>query len=90
MNTIASFFASFLVAGWIVTVAVFSIQNVRPVSLKFLQFESIELPVGVLLAFCLGAGFLLGSLLPLFLKKSRKPARGRFTPRDKVPDEFDF
>lgn len=90
MNTITNFLASSIVAGWIVTMAVFAIQNVKPVSLKFLQFQSINLPAGILLSFCLGVGFFLGSLLPVFLRKSKRPPRGRFSPRDTEFDEFDF
>lgn len=90
MNTITSFLGSTIVAGWIVTMAVFAIQNVNPVALKFLQFQSIKLPVGILLAFCLGFGFFLGSLLPVFFRKSRRPPRGRFSPSDAEFDEFDF
>jgi putative membrane protein len=90
MNTITNFLASSIVAGWIMTMAVFAIQNINPVSLKFLQFESIKLPVGILLAFCLGIGFFLGSLIPLFLKKSKRPPRGRFSPQKTEFDEFDF
>ncbi|MEG3437633.1 DUF1049 domain-containing protein [Pannus brasiliensis CCIBt3594] len=90
MNTITNFLASSIVAGWIVTMAVFAIQNVKPVSLKFLQFQSINLPAGILLSFCLGGGFFLGSLIPVFLRKSKRPPRGRFSPRDTEFDEFDF
>ncbi len=39
MNTISNFLASAIVGGWIMTMAVFAIQNIQPVSLKFLQFE---------------------------------------------------
>jgi lipopolysaccharide assembly protein A len=90
MNTITNFLGSSLVAGWIITMAVFAIQNVKPVSLKFLQFESIKLPVGILLSGCLGLGFFIGSLLPVFLKKSKRPPRGRFSPQDTELEEFDF
>ncbi len=90
MNTITNFLGSSIVAGWIVTMAVFAIQNIKPVSLKFLQFESIKLPAGILLSFCLGLGFFLGSLLPVFFRRSRKPPRGRFTPQNTEFDEFDF
>ncbi len=67
MNTITNFMAASIVAGWIMTMAVFSIQNITPVTLRLFTFESIRLPVGVLLAFCLGVGFFLGALLPALL-----------------------
>jgi uncharacterized integral membrane protein len=61
-----------LIALWIGAIAIFSIQNVQGVSLKFFNWQTIELPVGVLLAFCGGIGFILSALLPLFWKITRQ------------------
>lgn len=63
MKLITNFLASVMVAGWIATIAVFSIQNITAVSLKFLTFESIKLPIGVLLSLCVGVGIIVGSIL---------------------------
>ena len=63
---------SILLAFWLGAIAIFSIQNITLVSLKFILWESIELPIGVLLSFCVGGGLIIGSLFPLFLKQSRK------------------
>jgi lipopolysaccharide assembly protein A len=90
MNTITNFLASSIVAGWIMTMAVFAIQNIQPVSLKFLQFESIKVPIGVLLAFSLGVGFFIAALIPAFFRKSKRPPRGRFSPQESGLDELDF
>ncbi|MGF1541233.1 MAG: lipopolysaccharide assembly protein LapA domain-containing protein [Pleurocapsa sp.] len=64
--------SSILMAAWIVAIAIFSIQNIQDVSLKFLMFESINFPLGVLLALCGAAGIILGSLLPLLWQKRRQ------------------
>ncbi len=63
---------SILLAFWLGAIAIFSIQNITLVSLKFILWESIELPIGVLLSFCVGGGLIIGSLFPLFLKQTRK------------------
>jgi len=75
MKILTNFLSSLLMAGWIGAIAIFSIQNIQEVSLQFLTFQSIQLPIGVLLAFCLGIGFLCGSLLPLLWQKPRRANR---------------
>ncbi|MGK7931151.1 MAG: LapA family protein [Microcystaceae cyanobacterium] len=59
------------IAVWIGAIAVFSIQNVQGVSLKFFNWSIIQLPIGVLLAFCVGIGFVLAALFPLLWKITR-------------------
>jgi uncharacterized integral membrane protein len=54
-----------IIAFWVGFFAIFSIQNIQAVSLKFLVLESVKLPVGVLLAFSLGVGLVLGAFTPL-------------------------
>lgn len=73
---------------------VFAIQNVIPTSLKFFLFESIQLPISILLTFCFAMGLLLGALLPIFWQRPKKkrshgdPLRGeRF---EDLEEEFDF
>lgn len=78
MKTIASLVSSLIMAAWVIGIAIFAIQNIQDVSLKFLTFESITLPVGVLLAFCAGIGMILGSLLPLLFSRSRKSRRSSY------------
>ena len=65
MKTIANFLTSLILAGWIAAIAILSIQNITPVSLKFLNFETIQLPVGIVLAFSVGAGAIGGAIGPL-------------------------
>ena len=59
---------SLLLAGWVGAIAILAVQNATPVSLKFLQFQSIQMPVGVLLAFSLGAGMLCMAIVRLLWK----------------------
>lgn len=63
MKFIANLISSLLMAGWIGAIAIFSIQNIQPVSLQLFSLQSIYLPVGVMLAFCVGMGMILGSLI---------------------------
>ena len=71
MRIFTNFISSTILAVAITVIAVFSIQNIKPVSLQFLGFESIQFPVGVLLAFCGGVGIILGSLLPLLWQREQ-------------------
>ncbi len=63
MKTFANLFVSLIVAFWIVVIAILSVQNAQPVSLRFLSFESIQIPVGLVLAFSASFGIVGMSLL---------------------------
>ncbi|MBH8576889.1 LapA family protein [Nostocaceae cyanobacterium CENA369] len=63
MKTLAPFFASLVVAIWVVAIAIISVQNATPVSLKFLTFQSVQIPAGLVLAFCAGIGLISMALL---------------------------
>ena len=76
--------SSIVLSLWIGIIAVFSVQNYTGVSLKFslfglVRFEAIELPLGVMLAFCFAVGAIAAAILPLLWqgqkqrKKQRKP-----------------
>ncbi|MEM9925340.1 MAG: LapA family protein [Cyanobacteria bacterium P01_D01_bin.50] len=58
MKTTLNLLVSAIIALWIVAIAIISVQNATPVSLRFLTFESIQIPVGLVLAFCVGFGFI--------------------------------
>lgn len=58
-----NFIISTIAAGWIVLLALISVQNATVVSLKFLVWRSIELPWGLILAGGVGIGLLLGGWL---------------------------
>jgi uncharacterized integral membrane protein len=85
MTFIANFLSSLMIALGFAAIAVFAVQNITPVSLRFFVFESIQLPVGILLAFCIGFGLILGAFLPLLWQR---PAKRRTRIEDM--DEFDF
>lgn len=72
MKTITNLLTALIVAILIGSIAVFSIQNIQSISLKFLIFESINFPVGVMLSLAVGFGFILGALLPLFWQKPNR------------------
>jgi lipopolysaccharide assembly protein A len=72
VKTISNILASGIIASWIAFFAVFSIQNIGNVSLQFLSLRSIDIPIGVLLAFIFGFGTVIGSCLPIFFTKSPK------------------
>ncbi|PSR16635.1 hypothetical protein C8255_16765 [filamentous cyanobacterium CCP3] len=54
-------------AIWVVAIAIIAVQNATPVSFRLLNLQSIEIPFGVLLAFCAAAGMLLAALVLLVL-----------------------
>ena len=56
MKTVANVLASLILAVWIAVIAILSVQNFTPVSIRFLGFQSFEIPVGLVLAFSLGLG----------------------------------
>ncbi|NJN19927.1 MAG: LapA family protein [Leptolyngbya sp. RL_3_1] len=61
-------------AVWVVAMAVISVQNATPISLKFLTFESVELPFGVVLSFCAAAGMVMGGVA-IALWQGRQPSK---------------
>ena len=86
MTIFTNFLTALILATGLGAFVVFAIQNVTPTSLKFLLFESIQLPISILLTFCFILGLLLGAFLPLLWKR---PVKRR--PRlDDLEDEFDF
>ena len=71
MKSFARLLNSLILAITVVAIAIFSIQNIQDVSLKFLTFESITLPIGVLLTFFVGVGMIFGWLIPLLFSRRR-------------------
>lgn len=58
LKTFIPILISLILALWVVAIAIISVQNATPVSLKFLTFESVQIPVGLFLAFSAGAGLI--------------------------------
>lgn len=63
MKTFAPFLTSLVVAVLVIAIAIISVQNATPVSLKFLTFQSIQIPMGLVLAFSAGVGLIGMALL---------------------------
>jgi uncharacterized integral membrane protein len=65
-------------AVWVIAIAVIAVQNATPVSFRLLTLQSIEIPFGVLLAFCAAAGMVAMALLvlggnPLPVRRRKQP-----------------
>lgn len=65
MRAIANFLTSLILAMWLIVIATISIQNIQMVSLRFLTFQSIEMPFGIVLTFSIVLGLLFGGILPI-------------------------
>jgi uncharacterized integral membrane protein len=63
MSIITNLFSSLLLAFWVVAAAVLAVQNVTGVSLRFLGGQTIQIPVGVLLALCVALGVVAGAIV---------------------------
>lgn len=65
MRTIASLIATIFIACWVVAIALLSLKNVAPVSIRFLTFQTIELPFFLVLTFSAAVGMIFMALLQL-------------------------
>ncbi|MBE9177163.1 LapA family protein [Oculatella sp. LEGE 06141] len=65
----AKFLTVLIIAFWISAIALISVQNAAPVTLRFLFFQSVELPMGLILAFSAALG-MVGTALVLPLWRS--------------------
>lgn len=63
--SMVNFLTALVLAGWIIVVAILAVQNAAPVALKFLVFQSIQIPIGVVLAFSIAIGAVGMGLLQL-------------------------
>jgi uncharacterized integral membrane protein len=70
MRAIANLLTAILIGAWLIAVATLSIQNVTPLSVLFLSFQSVEIPFGILLTFAVVVGLVVGMLLPVFSSRS--------------------
>jgi uncharacterized integral membrane protein len=68
-------------------IAIFATQNMLSVSIKLLMFESIKLPLGLVLVFSAGLGAIVVTMLQSFpnLPKYKSPFSGRPKP---ISDRF--
>ncbi|NJL60518.1 MAG: DUF1049 domain-containing protein [Methylacidiphilales bacterium] len=63
MKTIVNLLTSLIIAVWVIAIAVISVQNAEPISLKFLSSQSIQIPFGLVLAFSAGIGMISVAIL---------------------------
>lgn len=58
MKLIASLLTSLILAAWVAAIALISVQNASPVALRFLNFQLVEMPFGLVLAFSAALGII--------------------------------
>ncbi|MEB3280253.1 MAG: LapA family protein [Lyngbya sp.] len=63
MKIISPILTCLILAVAIAAIAIISVQNATPVSIKFFTFESIQLPIGVVLAFSVAVGLIFTAIL---------------------------
>jgi len=91
MKTIPLLAISFLVAILVSAIGIISVQNAAPVSLNFIFFQSIQLPVGVVLAMSMSAGVLGGALLqPLWNISDSQNSRPKFQANPEESDTVQY
>ncbi len=66
----ANLVTSLIVAFWVSAIALLSVQNARPVTLRFLTLQSVQLPVGLVLSFSAAVG-MVGTALILPARKAK-------------------
>lgn len=91
MRAITNLVSAVIIAGWIGAIALISIQNITPISLQFLSFSTVPLPFGILLAFCVGIGILLGAIVPILIPGGRgRPSQRTSQVIDPLEDWDEF
>lgn len=89
MKSLANLLTSLIVASWVIAIAILSVQNATPVSLRFLTFQSIQLPVGLVLGFSAGLG-IIGMALTQPLWSLAGSRQGNSQSENDLDDEFSF
>jgi len=77
-----NFLVSLVLATWVSAIALVSVQNATPVSLRFLVWRSVQIPVGLLIGFSASIGVIGAALV---LPTGSSPQK-QLQPED---DEFD-
>jgi uncharacterized integral membrane protein len=62
MKNLANLITSAIVAIWVVVIAIICTQNAEPTSLKFLSYESIKIPFGLVVSFCVAFGIIITAI----------------------------
>lgn len=65
------FLTSLILALWVSAIALIAIQNATPVSLQFLNVQTIEIPLGLVMAFSASIGMVATAAIVNFWQSSR-------------------
>lgn len=65
------FLTSLILALWVSAIALIAIQNATPVSLQFLNVQTIEIPLGLVMAFSASIGMIATAVILNFWQSSR-------------------
>ncbi|MTJ10338.1 DUF1049 domain-containing protein [Anabaena sp. UHCC 0204] len=76
MKILVNFLISIIIAIWVVAIALISVQNATPISLRFLGFQSIQIPFGLMLAFSVAVGLLSAAVLQPLWRLGESQSRG--------------
>lgn len=91
MKILPQLLGTVTIAGWTIAIAIFSVQNSTPVSLKFLVFQSIRIPVGIVLGLSAGVGAVAGAIAqPLCDLASSGNANSSFIEPEEETEQFEF
>ena len=91
MKNLIPILISLIVAIWVVAIAIISVQNATPISLKLLTFQSIQIPLGLLMAFSAGTGLLGMALLqPLWSMANSRRSQSLDDDAEFFVDDQDF
>ena len=91
MKTIPLLAISFLVAILASAIGIISVQNATPVSLNFIFFKSIQVPVGLVLAMSMSAGLIVAALLqPLWNISDSQNSRPKFQANPEESDTAEY
>lgn len=63
MKIISPILICLILAVAVSAIAIISVQNATPVSIRFLNFQSVQIPVGVVLGFSVAVGLIVTSIL---------------------------
>ncbi|MGI0481164.1 DUF1049 domain-containing protein [Geminocystis sp. CENA526] len=84
MNSTKTILINLIIGFWLIFIAVFSIQNIQLISLKFFLFESIKISVGFLLTLSLAGGFIFGGLIPVLFSNKTSSKSSKKYPKKNI------
>jgi len=88
MRIFIKILTNLIIAFCILGSAVFSIQNIEGISIKFIAWESITLSKGIVLLFCYVAGMMIVNIMLIIFKvtqgKKKKQNQNRRQPKKKL------